>query len=257
VTKRLKRRLETVYRGTQYKAIEGARKGLSFAYSLPVAIIWSARPGDIWGRREPQFLPTSTIHIAQLEIKKPFVIEEPFTSLGDVLRRLKYPRGIADDDVRKIYNYLHNRIIGKVPGGDFSYVVLDEDGGEPRDEDEVPLSFRSPQSLISLARDDWDNDPGLDTADLLQVDTFIFADAPAFQRAAVAAGYDAMVYMDVFQGGEHAAPILLKQDVYDLEGVTEEQDIQGEYVPAHMTLRPLDLNIIVEVTSIPTVDVVQ
>jgi hypothetical protein len=247
--------IQTVYRGTQLPTIEGVRKGQSFAYSLPVAIIWSARPGDIWARRpNAQFLETSTVHRVQVDAKNPLMLStRNHTTLADILRALQFgkPDGITDDEVRKIYNYLHNRIIGKAAGGEFSYMVVDEEGDE-RDEDEVPLSFRNPQSMITLARDDWDFAPGLDTAEFLIADTYIFADAPAAQRVAMRLGHDVMIYPDVFQGGEDAAKELLGCAVHELDGITEEIDLKGENVPEHGTLRLLDPASVIDIASAPT-----
>lgn len=244
--------MQTVYRGTQRAVIEGVRKGESFAYSLGVAIIWSARPGDVWARRETQFLDTSTVHTAIVAPRAPLVLStNNHCTLADVLRRLDYPNGISDEEVRKIYNYMHNRIIGKASGGEFKYLVVDEEGNE-RDEDEVPFSFRNPQSMITLAREDWDFDPGFDTAELLIADTYIFADAPAVQRAALRLGYDVLTYPDVFDGGEAAARELLGCDVYRLDGITEEMDLNGRFVPQHLTLRLLDPAAVAGIASTPT-----
>jgi len=254
--------METVYRGTQRPTLEGVRKGASFAYSLPVAVIWSARPGDIWLNIKTQFLSTSTVHTVQIDPHNPLKLSnKSYTYLGSVLRAL----GLTDDDfaddatsseVAKVYNYLHNRLIGKAKGGEFLYRVFDEEG-ERRHEDEVPLSFRHPQSLITLARDDWDYEPSLDTADQLQADTYIFADAPAIQRIAIRRGYDALIYPDVFQGGKSASEELLGCPVDRLEGIEMDLDLEREEVPVHWTFRPLDERVIVEVMSTPTANVIQ
>lgn len=247
--------MQTVYRGTQRAVIEGVRKGQSFAYSLGVAIIWSARPGDVWAGTHTRFLETSTVHVIQAAPRSMLPLaERNHCSLADVLRRLDYPNGISDEEVRKIYNYMHNRIIGKAAGGEFAYVLLDEDG-DARDEDEVPLSFTNPQTMITLARDDWDFDPGLETADLLIADTYIFADAPAIQRAAAQLGHDALTYPDVFQGGEDAAQELLGCRVGQLDGVTFDTDLNGRTVPQHLTLRVLDPALVVNAAATPTAQV--
>jgi hypothetical protein len=229
------------------------RKALSFAYSLPVAIIWSARPGDVWGRTKPTFLSTSTIHTAQINVRNPLVWDQNHMTLGDVLRDLRYgkPGGITEDEVTKIYNYMHKRILGQARGGDFGYKLVDDEGNE-RDEDEVPLSFRNPESVISLAREGWLYDPLLETADLLTADTFIFADAPAVQRAALARGHDALVYVDVFQGGEGAAKELLDCPIRDLDGIDESTDLDGVWQTVHDTVRILDPAVIVEMSAVPT-----
>lgn len=242
-----------VYRGTQRTEIEGVRQGLSFAYSLPVAIIWSARPGDIWTGRQPEFLPTSTVHMATVAARNPLNLgNETYCTLGTVLRALGYPKGISNEDVRKIYTYLHNRIIGKAKGGAFSYVVMDPDGQEYSEYD-VPLSFNKPESLISyFARESWDDAPELASADLLAADVYAFVDAPAVQRAALARGHDVIIYADVFAGGEDAATQLLGCDVNELDGVEEAVDLKGEIVPAHHTVRLLDPAAITAIEATPT-----
>jgi hypothetical protein len=243
----------TVYRGTQHHAITGVRKALSFAYSLPVAIIWSSRPGDVWGRTKPKFLSTSTVHIAQINVRNPFVWDQNHMTMGDVLRDLGYGKrnGITEDEVTKIYNYMHKRTLGQAQGGDFGYKLVDEEGNE-RDESEVPLSFSHPESMISLAREDWVYDPTLDTADLLSADTFIFVDAPAVQRAVLARGFDVMVYVDIFQGGEDAAKELLGCDVTDLDLIDEGMDLKDDWQTVHDTVRILDPAVVVEMSAVPT-----
>lgn len=149
------------------------------------------------------------------------------------MKALKMP----DEEVRKVFSYLHNRIFGKARGGEFRYLVRDEEG-EERGEDEVPFSLLRPESLLSEAREDFRYDPSV--VDRVFVDSFALADAPAVQRAALAAGYDAIVYRDVFEGGRGAAEVLLGKDVLDLDGVEEDEDLSGEMVPTHLTIRPLD-----------------
>jgi hypothetical protein len=251
--------MQTVYRGTQRETLEGVRKGASFAYSLPVAIIWSARPGDIWHNRKTQFLPTSTVHRAQIDARNPLELsDENYSTLGDVLRALQFGAsdGITEDETRKIYNYLHNRIIGKASGGEFAYRVFDFDG-EERDEDEVPLSFTNPESMITLARDDWDFESTVETAERLVADTYIFADAPAVQRVAMRLGHDVLVYPDVFQAGEDAAQELLGCRVSQLDGVSTARDLKGKRVPVHGTLRLLDPTSIIEIGGVPTTSLLE
>lgn len=256
--------METVYRGTQRAVVEGARKGLSFTYSLPVAVIWSAQPGDEWGRRKPSFLPTSTVHVAKIDARSPLTLsDESYATLGDVIRLLGYgkPGGISDEEVRKVYNYLHNRLIGKAPGGDFLYALVDEEG-TPVGEDDVPFSLRSPETIISWhARGAWDLayelDESLEAADRLTADTFIFADAPAVQRAALARGHDVLVYRDVFAGGERAAMGLLDRQVKDFAGIRMEYDLESTRVPTHWTVRVLDPKAIVEMSAVPTAEVLR
>lgn len=244
------------FRGTQTAKTERTVRGLlSYTPSLAVAIIYSARPGDAWGQRKPEFLRTSTVHAAYLEVGKTLVLNDHGLTigLGDVLRKLEYGNdGIADDEVLKIYNYLHNRLIGKAEGGKFAYNVVDEDG-EPLDEGDVPFSLRDPQTLISLARDDFDY--SLEAADSVEADTFIFTDAPAVQRAAKKLGYDAVSYNDAFIGGKEAAEHLLGRNVLELEGITEMQDVEGEWIPSHFSVRPLSVDSVREEWTRPTAEV--
>lgn len=254
--------MATVYRGTNRPEIKGVRKGLSFTYSLPVAVIYSSVPGDPFARsRELQkahFLPSSTVHVATVNAHHSLEFPQlPYMTFREALRLLNYgfDGGISGDEAVKILNYLHNRLIEKAKGGPFKYQVLDEDDGEPLTEENLPLSFTSPITLLSEFRDSWAWDGNLDTAELLVADSYIFADAPAFQRSAVAQGYDSLIYPDVFESAEYATEDLIGQPVWDLEGVEEEQDIEGEFIPVHMTLRILDPNIVVETISYPTEEV--
>lgn len=245
------------YRGTQRASIRGAQKTLSFTPSLPVAVIWSARPGNIWLGMSPRFLKTSTVHKVQLNTKKQLTLPEySHVALSDILTALKYEEGgISCKEVRKIYQYLHNRIIGKAKGGDFSYRLYDEEGEEV-DDYEVPLSLRRPHTIISwYGFDQWEDEPTLETASCLWADTFVFADSPAVQRAAKAQGYDSIAYVDVFAGGEYASADLLGCPVWDLSGVEEDTEDKG--VPVHWTVRPLDMKIIKLLESVPTEQIVQ
>jgi len=168
--------------------------------------------------------------------------------------RYGYVGGIDEEEVRKIYNYMHNRLTGKAPGGEFKYNVCD-DTGELVDEDEVPFSLISPETKISwIAREEWDADPSISTGYRVAADTFIFADAPAVQRAAIAQGYDAIVYPDVFQGGEDASEKLFGCDVTDLDGVWEAEDLDDDDVPMHWTLRLIDPSIVVSQDATPTAE---
>jgi hypothetical protein len=81
----------------------------------------------------------------------------------------------------------------------------------------------------------WQEDSGY----RLQADTFIFADAPAVQRAARVAGYDCIVYSDVFEGGRHASEVLLGVDVEELPGIDLDEDLEDDLVVVHDTYRPL------------------
>ena len=253
------------YRGTQRKSIKGLKGALSFTPSLPVAVIWSAVPGDFWARRKPKFLSTSTVHEVQIDSQNQLKLVDSdyigsnYVSLADVLRSLSYgePEGISESEVRKIYQYLHNRLIGKARGGEFLYKLFNEDGEEVDDSD-VPFSLRSPITPISYyGFYEWENEPTLETASRLLADTFIFADSPAVQRAAKALGYESIAYVDVFAGGEQASEDLLGCPVEDLTGVEMETDLENSEVPTHWTMRPLDTSIIQNVESLPTAQVVE
>lgn len=252
--------LDTVYRGTQRRDIKGARKGLSFTPSLPVSVIWSARPGDVWARRKTVFLPTSTVHTAQLNVRNPLILGKGcYDTLSHILELLRYDYvgGIPEEDVTRIYNYLHNRLTGKAKGGEFSFKVLDEDY-EEIDDDVVPFSLSMPDTLISwVAREEWYYEPTIETASHLMADTYIFVDAPAVQRAALAQGYDSIVYVDVFAGGTSAAETLLGCDVEELDGVTMDYDIEDEFVPTHWSLRLLDPDIVESMTATPAEEIVE
>lgn len=255
----------TFYRGTQRRSIKGVRKSLSFTPSLPVAVIWSAVPGDAWGQHAPEFLPTSTIHTMQLlPACQPLLLGNPLPypdnalSLAHVLVLLKYGKedGITEAEVRKIYNYLHNRITGKTSGGDFLYRVFNEYMEEMDDED-IPWDFTHPHTMISyIARDAWDDNPTVTTAENLEADAFIFADAPAVQKAAIRLGYDSLLYVDAFGGGEYAAPPLLGCPVADLSGVEIDYGMDNELVPTHWTLRLLNQDCIESMTPTPTDEIV-
>jgi hypothetical protein len=231
---------------------------MSFAYSLPVAVIWSAVPGDVWGKSEAHFLDTSTIHTAQADESNALDLGGyNFMTMGDILMALEYgsPEGITESEVRKIYNYMHNRLIGKAKGGDFLYQVFDEDE-EQLDEYDLPFSLTSPETLISVARDeDWDYEPTIEVANRILADSFIFVDAPAVQKAALRLGYTSIIYQDVFAGGTSASKTLLGKDVEDLEGIEMEYDLDNEEVPTHKTFRVLDPEAISDVVSEPTEDV--
>lgn len=249
--------MQTLYRGTQRTSAEGVRKAHSYAYSLPVAVIWSARPGDVWSNTKTKFLPTSTIHMIEANIRNPLKLGEryeSFSGLGDILEKLEFEtsNGITKQEVLKVYNYLHNRLIGKASGGEFSYVVVDEEGNDIFNEDDIPLSFSHPQTLVSLAKEEWNYEPNIKTANYLIADAFIFADAPAVQRAALALGYDALIYSDVFQGGEDAARELLGKNVQELPGIEIQRDLNGKRVPTHITVRPLSADVIIDAVSFPT-----
>lgn len=239
-----------LYRGTQRQAIKGTKKVTSWTPSLPVAVIYSARPGDAWGSREAAFLPTSTVHIGDLKPRAKVLNlcgGGNYCSFGAVLKELQYekPDGISHAEAIKILTYMHNRLIGKVGGGDFTYRIEDEDG----DEREFPLSLR--ETPLSMWRDEFDWDT--DVVNELRADTYIFADAPAVRRAAIKLGFDAVQYDDVFSGGPSAAKELLGCDsIYQMEGVDKDWDLENEYVPLHTTIRPLHKDAIVNTESVST-----
>lgn len=247
-----------VYRGTQRADLGGVLKSGSWTYSLPVAMIWSARPGDVWAssaaRRDPAFLPTSTIHIAETSARRTLTLSTtPHTSFSSILKLLQYGKrdGITEDEARRVLNYLHNRLVGRAKGiSEFGYRVTDEDG-DLLDPQDVPLSFRNPETLISMLRDDWDEEPGLAMAERLQADAFVFADAPAVQKVAIRLGIEALIYVDVFEGGKYAAPILLGTPAEKLSGVKYGYDIEHKRVLDHETFRALTDSALSNVRSVP------
>ncbi len=220
------------------------RGAQSWSFSLPVAIIWSAKPGDFLRGVKPSFTSTSTVHIGTASAKNPLVLAvESHASFAEILASLKFRKkgGITEEEAVRVLNYLHNRLSGRAKGGEFAYRVYDEDG-EPRDERDLPLSFTNPATLISNFRDDWevyDDNDQIDYAENLVADSYIFADAPRVQEAAKRLGHDALIYEDVFQGGTTAAEVLLGTDVDDLEGIEQGLDLEEEFVPMHQTYRPL------------------
>lgn len=241
-----------IYRGTQRTTIEGALKGMSFAATLPVAIIWSAIPGDIFANRPTKFASSSTVHIATVMDGKALNLGDLiYCSFGDILRVLRYDEedGITFEEAKKILTYMHNRLMGKARGGDFTYEISD-------DEEDDYFSFTS--TRISRFRDDWEYNLSIEFADRLIADTFVFADAPAVQRAALALGFDTLQYEDVFQGGELAAKDLFGIDnVEILAGIEYSIDLKGDEVPSHETIRILDPSKISQIVSTPTNAVLQ
>jgi hypothetical protein len=240
----------------------------SFTDSLPVAIIWSAVPGDSYTREDKAgFIPSSVVQAAEFNCRKILDLRKYglYTGLSSVLEELGYGSNphFTIDEALKIYAYLHNRIIGKAFGGEFKYRLavdqeffetevddFDEDEHEFDDEGkvivtehDVPLSLRVPMTQIYVfGVPSFEFNPSIETARGLIADTFVFADAPAVQRVARASGYDCIVYEDVFEGGESAAPEILGVNVLDIPGIKEEEDIEDEWLPAHDTYRPLNLD---------------
>lgn len=225
------------YRGTRSRdPTKGYLRGLSFTSSFGVALIYSANPGDVWSIQnwKPAFVEASSVSAAKLDKDPMLDLGGTAATVGDVLRALKYEKGgITHDEALKIYNYLHNRLVGKAKGGDFKYVYLDEDG-EPGEWD-VPLMH----TIISWeARDDFDveYEPA---ANRLVLDSFVLADTPIVQTVAARLGFKSIGYDDIFGGGEEAAKVLLGLEVEDLQGVRECRDLEWEDVHCHDTVRML------------------
>jgi len=243
-----------LYRGTQHRKVEGVRAGLSYTTSLPAAIVWSSVPPDKWGQREAEFLPTSTVHVARLNTDRVLELAQGdnHASFASVLMSLEYGDrgGISQEEATKILQYMHNRIIGKAKGGEFVYRVYDEEG-ELFDDNDLPFSLTDPLTGVSEIRDAFEcADNPLETAGRLIADTFIFADAPAVQRAAIKMGYEAMFYWDLFQGAEHASKQLLGIEAEHLKGVEWDHDIDGERTLVHETYRVLVDHAVIQTRSV-------
>lgn len=241
-----------LYRGTQRPEVQGRQKLTSWTPSKSVAVVYASRPGRIG---EPaKFVDDSTLHEGTLKPGAK-ILEicggDTWCSFGQVLEELKYgePNGATDEDARKILNYMHNRYVGKVPGGEFKVSLFDEDGNELGWSDWGMFS-----SPISWARDDWD-DEGVDMGDRLLADTYIFSDAPATRRVAKRLGYDALLYYDIFAAGIYAAEDLLGCDKDDVDGVEYLFDVEHEIQPVHTTIRVLEPSELVDPRSYPVADV--
>lgn len=253
------------YRGTQRRDLGGVRGAQSWTDAIAVALIWSAVPGDPWAssreRRDAHFIETSTVHAAHLALHHPLVIRETYMDVADVMRALHYgePNGITADEVRRVFNYLHNRIYGKAPGGEFSYVVVDEDG-EPLDEHDEPFSLTGTASHILDLRDEatqygWDDEVvGIDikVAERLAADAYVFFDSKTVQAVARRLGFDGFVYPDLFQGCESAARDLFGLECDDIEGVDDARDVKHETVFTHRTYRPLTEESVVPMWDAPS-----
>jgi len=247
-----------LYRGTQQLDPGGARRSPSYTPSLGAAIIWSAKPGDVWSQTKATVLPTSTIHVDRLITDKILTLStESFESFLQILRDLKYGkrRGITDDEALRVLNYLHNQIIGRAKGGQFLYHV------HGIREEDVPFSLVMPMSAVSELRDEMDM--GLEAedfmaeADRLEADTFIFADAPAVQKVALRLGYKVLHYPDLFAGGEFAAPEVLGVKAEELKGVRfglgfKDGETKYGKVLLHDTYRILDHSAIETVETVAT-----
>lgn len=274
-----------LYRGTQRKTLKGIQKTTSWTPALPVALVYAARPitGPLGYMRGAELLPTSTIHVGEMSGRTKVLdlcayntsaYETPSVkrtyshcSLWDVMKKLRYGKknGITHDEVMSALQYMHNRLVGRVPGGRFSYVYFDE-YGEPTDDEEVPLSLLSPESLISwIVMEDidmhYDDDEAMaDVAGRFVVDAFMYADSFAIREAARRLGYKAIRYDDVFQGGPMAVESLLGCDIEDVEGIKTgyeifAEDLDEEELPAHVTVRPLKPGVIKTVEKIPAAKV--
>jgi hypothetical protein len=255
-----------VYRGTQTPDPGRTRKkGFAPSYTsvLPVAIIWSAHPGDEWDQYPPAFTGSSTVHAAELRCRKLLDLRKlgTYCAFSEVLRLMNYGKNKhwTIEEVLKVYNYLHNRITGRAPGGEFKYRVMEEPYSDHQmSEDDVPWDLMNPETLISWhAHPEFEMNPSLDSASILIADTFIFIDSPGVRRVAKAMGYDCIVYMDVFHGAEEASKLLLGIDVEDIPGIQEEEDIDWDYVPSHDTVRPLNPDTIRPLWSRPSEEVVE
>jgi hypothetical protein len=241
------------YRGTQREALHGVHAALSFTDSIDVATIWSAAPGSAFAsikeNRQARFLPTSTVHAAYLAMRRPIVWDDNYISLSDVLSTLRFGRdgGITVEEVGKIYNYLHNRLTGKAKGGEFRYVIRDEDGEIEEESDGLDFSGRT---RILDEKDLFLETEDLATASRLAADAFIFADTPMVLKAAQRLGHDGIVHGDVFDGASAASKDLLGRKVDSLDGVEEERDIDDEWVPTHRTYRPFHADQVVAVGAV-------
>lgn len=245
-----------IYRGTQHQDVKGIQRVPSYTDSLPVAIIWSSTPPDQWTGREAKFIPTSTVHRATLNAGKMLELSDyNYESFSMLLQVLKHGKadGITTDEALKVLTYMNNRLLGRVPGGEFKYTVRDEDG-ELETGENIQISFVDPTTIISEFRDVFEWDPSREVADRLEADTFIFADSKTVQKVARRLGFDALSYVDVFMGGEFVSQKLLGIAVEDLNGVLMGTEIEGDAVPTHMTYRPLVEGAVTPVESILTAE---
>lgn len=249
-----------VYRGTQRLDPGGVRGTQSWTDSLPVALIYSAVPADPWSssreRNKAHFIDTSTVHAAHLNMRNPLEITRNHTSMSAIMRALRYgePGGITDGEVSKVFNYLHNRMMGKAQGGEFAYVVYDDDGNEVDPQDR-PFSFDMNDSLIIEMRDAvrYAGDMALTVADQIAADTYVYFDAKTVQAVAQRLGFDGFVYRDIFQGCEYAARDLFGKntDCRLFEGIDSTRDVKGETVFTHRTYRPLVEGAVVDAWAAP------
>jgi hypothetical protein len=242
-----------LYRGTQTPNYKRTVRGvLSYTSQLPVAVIYSAVPGaGIFssGPEDAHFVKGSTVTALEFSFKNILDLRDNteswnHCSVADVIDMLDYGRGgIAFEEVLKIYNYLHKRYVGKAKGGGFSFKLYDENLETELDERDfvslADLTFRRDSAILHPAKEDFELEPTLEQAARLVADSFIFADSPAVCRAAIALGYDAIVYDDVCNGCPGAAKDLFGITELESIGIDEEWDIEMEDVPVHETYRPL------------------
>lgn len=250
------------YRGTQRRDLPGFRGATSWTDSIAVALIWSAMPGDSWAsspeRSRARLVDTSTIHAAHLALRSPLVFAHNSGSVGDIMRLLRYGEadGLVYDELRKVWNYLHNRLYGRAKGGEFNYVVYDEDGDQ-LDPYDAPFSLTGSVSWISELRDEQeyaDTTEQFVVADRIECDAYVFFDSKTVQAVARRLGFDGFVYPDLFQGCAAAAPELFGESVNcdALAGVTIQPDVNGELVATHRTYRPLDESSVVHLWDAPS-----
>jgi len=257
------------FRGTQDVRTEQTVRGVpSWTPCLEAAIVWSALPANVWSSsdaaRKARFAATSTISAARILPSRPLHLGGADESIGAILRKLSFMRagGATEEEALSIFSYLHYRLIGRRLGGPFKYRVFDDDG-EPVDESTVPLSFSAPQTLISMARDDFEFSSSakqsLSVADAVAADVFVFADCPVVQRVAARLGYDALVYPDVFAGAEYALRDLMGMRPEDVDCLDEDEDpfSGGEDQWYHETLRPLVPAIVQPLWSRPALQVLE
>lgn len=257
--------MKTYFRGTltadtSKTALGGAP---SWTPCLGAAIVWSASAASVWSTdksfRRARFEEGSTVTAARISAAKVLDLGGPDQSIGEVLRALSFEDGdgITTDEALRIFNYMHNRLIGKARGGEFKYRVFDENG-EPLDVADVPLFFSRPETLISMAREDFDGD--LSVADRVTADVFIFADTPIVQKVARRLGFEAIVYLDVFGGGPGALHDLMGLKPEHVDCLTEEDDPfaddwRDDTAWFHETIRPLSADIVQVEWSEPAVNV--
>lgn len=254
-----------LYRGTQRPDIKGWQKLTSWTPSLPVAVIYSALPSDIFrGRGKAEFLEGSTVHMADL--KEDAKILELCGGYHDcawshLMESLDFgkPEGITKEEAKRVLNYLHNRLIGKALGGEFNYKVYEvfEDADWEEMDMMAEVDWLRGETLVSHFRDfeiEEGNVLGGVTMQLV-ADTFIFADAPMVRKVAKRLGYDALMYQDVFGGGPSAAKDLLGcEDIEDVPGISMEWDNlsdEEDAIATHDTVRPLHDETLTNLRSVP------